>query len=665
MNPGSLRRSFNRRAFLLASASTAVVRGAGRLPRNVMLYGRDEAVPALMHLSAGPVTCVFEPDIAFLRYIKFGDREILRGLYAAVRDKVWGTVAPKVSNIALETRSGSFRLTFTVENREGDIDFGWQGVITGATDGTVRYEFNGRARSTFLRNRLGFAVLHPVKECAGRPAVVEKAGGGTMKGTFPDAISPHQPFLDMRAITHEIVPGVEGEVRFEGEVFEMEDHRNWTDGNYKTYCTPLAKPFPVQVKAGTEVRQAVSIRPKGKGAVPAPASGPVQIEVGQTAVKLPRLGVGLAAGAPAQTPVELARIKAARLAHLRVDLRLWDPGWRALWDRAVAESAATTDGIEAAVFLGPDSEAALAQLGALRGRVARWLVFQRDADTTPPQALSHARKHLKNAPVGGGVNTYFTELNRERPPAGIDLACYSINPQVHAFDNQSLVENLEAQADTVKSAHLFLASKPLAVTPVTLKPRFNPQAKGAPEPVVAGRLPSAIDPRQVSLFGAAWTLGSIKYLAEQRVQSITYYETHGWAGLMESAAGSRMPDLFRSLPGQTFPLYHVLADAAAFGAGEAIVSTSSRPLEACSLALRQGTRRRLFVANLTNDTCAVTIDGDWLGRRARVSQLDEFTYETAAMEPERYRAIPGALQEALRGAYRLALAPYAVVRLDA
>ena len=55
----------------------------------------------------------------------------------------------------------------------------------------------------------------------------------------------------MRAISHEVVPGLMAEVRFEGETFEMEDQRNWTDASYKTYCTPLSLPYPVEVKEGT------------------------------------------------------------------------------------------------------------------------------------------------------------------------------------------------------------------------------------------------------------------------------------------------------------------------------------------------------------------------------------------------------------------------------
>jgi hypothetical protein len=165
--------------------------------------------------------------------------------------------------LRVELREAAFHVDFDVECREGAIDFFWRGSIRGDHDGTIRFTFDGEAGSAFLRNRIGFCVLHPIRECAGQPCVVEKTSGETERGRFPDFISPHQPFLDMRAISHTVVPGVTAEVRFEGDVFEMEDQRNWIDASYKTYCTPLARPFPVKVKPGARVSQAVTLRPVG------------------------------------------------------------------------------------------------------------------------------------------------------------------------------------------------------------------------------------------------------------------------------------------------------------------------------------------------------------------------------------------------------------------
>src|SRR6185295_16382542 len=47
---------------------------------------------------------------------------------------------------------------------------------------------------------------------------------------------------------------------FSGDLFELEDQRNWGDASYKTYCTPLRKGFPRKVASGTEIGQSVAVR---------------------------------------------------------------------------------------------------------------------------------------------------------------------------------------------------------------------------------------------------------------------------------------------------------------------------------------------------------------------------------------------------------------------
>jgi hypothetical protein len=48
---------------------------------------------------------------------------------------------------------------------------------------------------------------------------------------------------------------------FEGDVFQTEDQRNWGDASYKTFCTPLSLPFPVQLQKGDTVWQRVTLHP--------------------------------------------------------------------------------------------------------------------------------------------------------------------------------------------------------------------------------------------------------------------------------------------------------------------------------------------------------------------------------------------------------------------
>ena len=101
----------------------------------------------------------------------------------------------------------------------------------------------------------------------------------------------------------------------------------------------------------------------------------------------------------------------------------------------------------------------------------------------------------------GGTEIYFTELNRTRPELeGWDGVCYSITPQIHAFTDVDMVENLDAQAETVRSARA-IAEKLVAISPVTLRRRVNFHAAADPPPTPAGELPDAVDVRQSSLFG--------------------------------------------------------------------------------------------------------------------------------------------------------------------
>ncbi len=651
------------------------------LPKNVLYYGKEEPLPEQRELRAGPLSLVYEEGD--LRYVKLGDREILRRVYVAIRDRNWDTIPPVLSNVQMNIAADSFRITYDVENKQGDIDFFWQGTITGDAHGTITFAMDGVARSTFLRNRIGFCILHPIRECAGQPCSVEKVDGTVEQGTFPKYISPHQPFVDMRAISHEVAPGVWAEVRFTGDTFEMEDQRNWTDASYKTYCTPLSLPFPVEVKKGTEISQSVTLSLKGE--VPEPRAesrgAGLTFSLGQSpSGPLPRIGLGVASHGQPLSQKELARLKALNLSHLRVDLNLSQPDYESALRRAAAEASALGVPLEIALTL---SDAAADELKGLvtvleqassrgpahgvRPTVCTWLIFHVAEKSTTEKWVNLARKYLTRydpeARIGAGTNAFFAELNRGRPPVGmLDLVSYSINPQVHAFDNASLVETLEAQASTVESARQFCGGLPLVVSPVTLKMRFNPNATG-PEPEPGpGELPWQVDERQMSLFGAGWTAGSLKYLLESSVYSITYYETTGWLGVMETEKGSPLPDKFRSLPGSVFPLFHVLADVGEFAGGQVIPTTSSDTLQVDGLAVRKDGKTRAILANLSPEPQQVTVQN--LGRRVRVRRLNETNAEEAMLSPEDFRAGEGETLQTSGGVLELSLLPYAIARID-
>ncbi|MEZ4678122.1 MAG: hypothetical protein R2932_28290 [Caldilineaceae bacterium] len=562
------------------------------LPTNMLYYGKADPLPEQIPLRAGPLTMIYENGD--LRYIKLGEQEIVRRLYVAIRDRNWNTASNLLSDVKMAISDEHFTITYTCTNRLADIDFVWQGTLVGAADGTITCTMAGAARSTFQRNRIGFCVLHP-NSIAGAKGRIRHVDGTVEERPFPTHIAPQlivdgiikpvSPFDEMAAVAHEVAPGIWAEVTFTGETFEMEDQRNWTDASFKTYGTPLRLPFPVTVLAGTQIEQVVRIQvTHNQSAIGKPqlamVSAPVLVAIGKKKTTLPQIGLGLASHGDALQEKELARLRALHLAHLRVDLLLAEADYVATLQRATTAAQALGIALEVAVHLSDNAEPELATLAATLSQiappVARWLIFTKREKTTTAPWVALARQYLTDykpdVPIGAGTNVYFTELNSRRPPVdALDIVAYSINPQVHAFDNGSLVETLAAQATTATSARQFCGELPLVVSPVTLQPRFNPNATG-PEPAPAhGELPPQVDPRQISLFGASWTLGSIKYLAESgAVDSITYYETTGWRGVMERAAGSPLPEKFSSMPGAVFPLYHVLADVGEFAGGEVV-----------------------------------------------------------------------------------------------
>jgi hypothetical protein len=233
-----------------------------------------------------------------LRHVRLGDREILRRIYVAVRDAQWATIPIRISHLKIEEPPGGFLVTFDASHREGPIDFAWSASLRGDGAG-VTFRMEGEARRSFSRNRIGICVLHPIEECAGRPCRIEQDSGVVQEGVFPRQISPHQPFFDIRAISHEAAPGLRARVSFEGDVFEMEDQRNWSDASYKTYSTPLRLPRPVEIAAGTTIVQQVTLAIEGPTPGPpvARAADPValRVEPGQRS-PLPRLGTALIRG---------------------------------------------------------------------------------------------------------------------------------------------------------------------------------------------------------------------------------------------------------------------------------------------------------------------------------------------------------------------------------
>ena len=216
---------------------------------------------------------------------------------------------------------------------------------------------------------------------------------------------------------------------------------------------------------------------------------------------------------------------------------------------------------------------------------------------------------MEDSKIGLTEITNFVELNRARPDErSVGPVGFAINPQVHAFDNLSLMETLPIHADVVNSARQFSGNRPLVIGPITLRPQLiNGKVQpGGPPP---GPFPIYLDVRQGTRFTAAWTLGSLKYLGEAGAHSATYFETVGWNGVMDAEESGSRPVGWPSRPGELFPVYRILQEIGHFSGGQMLKVNSSNDLVATAIALKKGEKTTVLVANLTDKAQMVTIRG--------------------------------------------------------
>ena len=641
------------------------------LNENILVYGHEELPPWPLDLRAGPLTMIFEPDNAFLRYVRLGDHEVVRSIYAVVRDQNWNTIPWKVLNLKSDVRADAFDLSFDVECRERDVHYVWHGTVSGDATGKVTYSFDGEAKSSFLRNRIGICVLHPVTECAGKAVTVEHASGTAEQATWPKEIAPWQPLRDVVALTQEFAPGVRAEIRFEGEVFETEDQRNYGDASFKTYSTPQDLPKPVAIKPGDKVQHKVTItliNPGQKKVLPVVQGRGAQLSISTTPVLAkPALGVRMAKHGQPLTEREAERIRALRLAHLRGDIT-FAHDWRAELRAAAQEANQLRLPLQCALHLGANPQMELGEfvreLQSVRPKVSLWIVYQQGQSMAPPEVVQSARRALAEYDpqilVAAGATPFFVEFNRKRPPAdSTALLSYPNTPQVHLRDPRTMIENVADILETVESAKAITPQQ-VVVSPITLRPWHKVPA--GRDDVSSGQLPGDVDPRQMSLFAAAWAAAHLSRLAlSPHIHSATYFETTGWRGLMELESGSPLPSQFFSNSGAVFPLYHVFAAMADFN--RVCPSHSTHPLQAEGLMLLDAqNRKRVVVANLLPKEQEIKIKTGTCS--ARLKYLDAQTAESAMREPEKFIAAVGESISSVSGKLELKLGAYAVAIVD-
>ncbi|SIR24107.1 hypothetical protein SAMN05880582_108122 [Rhizobium sp. RU20A] len=602
------------------------------------LYGTSEPLPASRLLSAGPLLARLQDGN--LRTIRFAGHEVLRGVSFLIRDKDWGTCAPEISDLSVSEDASAFAVRYKARFVAPDgAELVCRAEIKGLASGRLTFSARFSSNRDFQTARAGFTVLHPLKGVVGEPVEIRHVDGSVESARWPDAIEPWQPFMDISAITHGVAPGLKAETRFEGDVFEMEDQRNWTDGSYKTYVRPLALPWPYLVPAGEEVFQNVTLTVTGQAeeSGAAAAAWPVRIALGPSGATMPAMGLGLRPecleAERAALPV-LARLGISELvAH-------FDPlaghGLDALRGYAeIASASGLPVTLELALPCRSSPAKELREIAALcreTGFTPSTLLVSPavDRQSTPPGSAWPACPPLENiyeaarsafpgTRLGGGMMSYFTELNRKRVPAEhLDYVSHCTNPIVHAADDLSVMQSFEALKDVVRSVRAIYPDKPYRIGPSTIAMRQNPYGSATKDNPGLGRIPMAnVDPRHNGQFGAAFAAAYAATVAPAGVELLTLATLAGPFGLV---AGQHEP----SAPNMPRPLAAVIGALSAM-AGEAVLAAESDQPDA---VLGVATPARLLIVNITAEPQQVLLpEGYGSGRTAELGPFETLLLE--------------------------------------
>lgn len=468
--------------------------------------------------------------------VRFDGVLLLRAIRPVVRDQDWNTVPVEVLDRSWPTADGGTfetRLAFAA----GEIAYAVT-LRVGLTEDELVVDFRGEAGSDFARNRIGLVVLHPADE-AGRDVVVRHPDGRRSSGRWPSSISPHQPFTDVAGFAWSR-SGVSADLDLAGDVFETEDQRNWTDASFKTYSTPLSRPFPVAVATGETCWQQVLLRAGGRRTGPRPTP-PDGVTVHRTVVaRVPELALGAALHpAPADLP------PVAGYGAVLVELVGHEEEWPGLLAAAGRQAGALDVGLDVRlVTADPDAiRRAVRSLSTLR--VRRLAAFDPEShlSTTAVWTMlsEEVGRQRLDAELLGGTRAHFTELNRGRAavPADVPALTFSLTPTMHAVEIPHLVDSLATQRTVIQDATTLAGGRLVHVGPVTLARRFNAVATTArPDP--AEEAARAVDPLQDTDVVGAWTLGSVAALTIPGVASLCYFETAGPRGVRR-ADGSPTP----------------------------------------------------------------------------------------------------------------------------
>lgn len=555
-----------------------------------------------------------------IRSVCWRRTEVLQRAYYAVRDAPWNTVPGIVSEMSVSRRPADFSILIRQDHRLGEIDLECELAFAGSAAGELVIQATTLARSAFSYSKVGLNLHHGLRTHRGA-TYRARSLDGTVSGCFDDEIRPQlirgdtltAMFAHFDALEVDL-PGVSVSMRFQGDRFEMQDHRNWCDANWKTYGTPLEYGFPMDCVAGERFEQTVTMTlsdaagdpPIGRASGFTRSDVDLAIELGAANGALPTVGVDASAAQPNESLIAIAP------AFLRVALD--GPG--------ANERQALGTPVEVVVYLEDESvDTARRQVEALvaAGVAVERIVclaggsgFSAFRGATPPELVMAWCAALRGSPLAdiqvfSGTDQSYNVIARDRPeyPNGVGIA-FAGYPQIHAADDESIMENAAAFADVVRDCRRLYPDRPVSMSPVHLISENGPFPAGPP--ASPSDRPQD-DPRYDSPFAAAWSVAVLAATASAHLDAVCLFDAVGARGVVHG-------------DGRIKPVGSVL-NILAGRAGQATRSaTTSNPDEVAVLDIGAGASRLVLVANLRPVRRLATVTGWSAGPNPSISWLD-------------------------------------------
>jgi D-apionolactonase len=599
------------------------------------VYGTNQSLTSSTRCVAGNLSCTLEGGA--IRNIQWRGVEVIRGIAYLLRDADWGTAPCVVHAVKLHQAQDAFQVSFDLHMELPEGSLHAQALVTGSATGQFSFQVDAKTQQRLLTNRCGFVVLHPAS-AAGVSLQIAHTDGTVDDTQFPTHISPGQVAFDIRRLRHTPVEGLAVDCVLQAELphdplgkFEMEDQRNWSDASFKTYVASLLDPWPYTLEANTNYTQSVhvGIHDSRANATRASHGSATHVEAlveDATGQRLPRMGLGVPLRLAAITSGERACVIALKPDWLLVEVDA-DIAGGYLEQLAQAQQLVIQAGAKLQLDVicphheSPETVAqrvsAVCELlglepDAVRACPAPYLKsFQPSGDwPTLPSLEAFAAafaQHFPRADIGGGMLTFFTELNRKRQSAGgLDFVGHATNPLVHAADDVSVMQTHQALASVVASVRAIWPDVAYRLGPNMLGMQRNPYGNRTAENPARQRVAMASDdPRHQASFGAAWLAGYVAAVQDAGLELLSFHHSHGASG---PALREGQPDW---RPGACVPAWrvqYVLTRAA----GCAVLRVAGLPAQVAGTAWQDGAgHAHLLLANLSPDAQRLSVRGTW------------------------------------------------------